>query len=157
MDTFDVSEGLLVAPQALQRLRARGERLNIVGPQLVAQIEVKQCLLETRRLTQEDRGLARGVPKAGLKFKRALKAEDSFVIAAQLSQRQSETTPQLRVVGLEFDRSFECLERVGASALLQKRGPKRREIERFRLAPDRAKKPFNRVIQLFGMNTQQTH
>src|SRR5262249_14370594 len=48
-------------------------------------------------------------------------------------------------------------ERLVASPLLQKRSPKRREKERLRLAPDRTRKPFNCVIELLGMNAQQTH
>jgi hypothetical protein len=96
----NVSEGLLVPLQLLKRFPPHMKCLEVVGPQLVAQIEVDDGLLETRGLMQKDGGLVRGIPVAGGQFKRVLKAQDRLVTAAKLGKCQSEIFPQVSVIRL---------------------------------------------------------
>src|SRR6516162_2403974 len=131
--------------------------LEVVGPQLVAHIETGKGLLETRRLMQEDREPVRRIEVTRSKLQRLLKALYRLGTASELAKCQSEVSPQIRIIGLELDRFLERLESVSAAPQLQQRGPQCRQVQRLRLPPDRTRQPLQRVIELPGVDAQQTH
>jgi hypothetical protein len=76
MRASSISESFLEPVNILQRVRPHMDRLEIVGLELVAEIEVDESFLETFSPMQKQRSSVGRVPMLRIQLQRALKAQD---------------------------------------------------------------------------------
>ena len=74
-----------------------------------------------------------------------------------LDERVSEIAPQAGIVGLELHRLVENPHRVLAPLEVEQRDAQCRQIGRLRIVPERAGRPFHRMVELLRVETHERH
>ena len=152
-----VVQGFFEPPQSVKGHGAHVQRIGVVRPQPLTNVETGERFFEAPLQLQQHTSLICRIQVCRINCKRALKARDRVRRAVVLDAGIAETVPERSVIRLELHRLVEHPQRIVAPIEIEQRRAEQGQIGRPRFPSDRARDPFDRVVELSGVETDERH